>query len=425
MVDEGNMIVEGKYLDPLGVMKYGQISIEGGMIDAVGRRSGIADLRFGDDFVILPGFIDIHVHGRQFALPWRPDADTIEKYQEMLKKETFSTVCDAAVNGGVVAIGLMPNDPVPPSRPESYRAKELLAGRECTIDHVLYALMTEDVEPFGDVPYKLYTHDFSQRAIRDMLQRFASLDYDPLICVHAENRQVLSLDDTRPAEAEVRDVGFVLDLADKHGLSVHFAHVSTARGLDLIVQARRQGTKVSCETAPHYLYFTKESAKGVPNSDYIFMKPPLREDADRERLLEGVVSGEIDCIATDHAPHTPEQKDAGAFGIPVLDNYTHFVGWLLQNRVSERRVIEACCGWPGRFVGRYTGGRYGSISEGSVGSLVVLGRKGQDGLAHEPVKTKCGWSAFQGAKLGDDYLLYANTTIVRGVPLKYGLDDAA
>jgi dihydroorotase len=243
--------------------------------------------------------------------------------------------------------------------------------------------------------------------------------------VHCENQGIVAQRSYRPAEAEIADIGFMLEMAHRYKLRMHFAHVSTAGGLELIAQAKRQGMKVTCETAPHYLYFTEDNVGGFTQHKNIFMKPPLRKEKDRLRLLEGIVNGEIDCIATDHAPHTLEHKAAGQFGIPMLDNYTHFVGWLMQHGVKEKRILELCCEFPGDFIGRYTDERHGQIRKGYVGSFTVVGTKSLMDLNDEPIKTKCGWSPFEGAELGNKYLLYANSTIVRGVPLKYGLDDAA
>ncbi len=422
MVEAGSCMIEGKYLDQDFSFKQGQIKVVDGKISDVGESLGDADISYSDEYLIFPGFIDIHVHARDFFVPKGSRHELEEAYDSHTRKEDYVSVSRAAINGGVVAFADMPNNPFPPKDSESYVDKRMLAGHKCSVDSVIYSLLTPASRPFADVPYKLYTHDFSKSEIRTLLNHFAGIEYDPVIAVHCENNAEVKRHHLRPASAEIKDVEYILDLASKFKLSVHIAHVSAAKSLDMIVSAKQSGVKVTCETTPTYLFFSKENKDQFRNRKLLTMKPPIRTEYDRQRLLEGVMDGEIDYLATDHAPHTLEDKKKGAFGIPLIDHYTAFVGWLMQTGVSDKIVCSMCCENPGLFVGRYLGENFGKIKKGYIGSFTVLGKKDPAPISSADVRTRCAWSPFDGAFLGDDYSLYAHDTIVRGVPLKSDLN---
>ncbi|MFH1064756.1 MAG: amidohydrolase family protein [Candidatus Woesearchaeota archaeon] len=420
MIQSSNMLLEGEYRLPDGSSEYGQIHVVDGLIKQIGKDIGTATAVFPENFKIYPGFIDIHVHAREYALPPSPSEDQIREQERMLDKEDYASVCAAAVNGGVVAFADMPNNPYPPKDPVSYSTKASLADYRCTIDHVLYALLTPKSEPFGNIPYKGYTHDMKRKEIRGLFRRFSCESYMPLLVWHCENSNIISKDPERPAEAEIYDVDKIMNLSAKFKVPVHISHVSSAKALDMIVEAKCSGVSVTCETTPSYLYFSDENLKGMKNRRMIQMKPPLRTEYDRQRMMDGLMRGDIDCLATDHAPHTVKDKKEGAFGIPLLDNYTGFVGWLLQNGILRKRILEACCEFPGKFIGRYIGDRFGKIKVGYVGSFTVVEKCYAEEVRNAPpkIETKCGWSPFEGVVLGDKYVLRAAETIVRGVRMK-------
>ncbi len=420
MIKKVNLLLEGNYVLPDSSLEYGQIRVVDGMIKEIGKDLGTADVVFPEHFKIYPGFIDIHVHAREYALPPDHSDEDVKQWEQVLEKEDYISVCAAAVNGGVVAFADMPNNPFPPDSPVYYSTKARVAAESCSIDHVIYALLTPKSEPFGDIPYKGYTHDISRKGIRAIFRRFASESYMPLLVWHCENANIISKHPDRPAEAEERDVEMILDLSAKHKIPVHIAHVSSAKSLESITSAKLSGVAVTCETTPTYLYFSRQNINSFKNRKIIRMKPPLRTEYDRQRMLDGLVTGDIDCLATDHAPHTLKDKRAGAFGIPLLDHYTNFVGWLMQNGVPRKRILETCCEFPGEFIGGYTGGRFGKIKVGYAGSFTVVEKRSVEEVMHEPLKleTKCGWSPFEGVVLGDKYVLCAAETIVRGMRMK-------
>jgi dihydroorotase len=424
MVSSGTTSVSGFYVSESGSVEHGMIDIVGGFIRSVSGYSGPAEHDFGEEFLLWPGFIDMHVHAREYPLPQSPSDIDLRAHASQVAKEDYGTVCAAAANGGVVAFADMPNNPFPPKDGASYLAKRVLAARRCTVDSLLYALIVPGSEPFSAcVPYKIYTHDFSEQQLEETLSAYRG----QFVAAHCENRDVVAQYPHRPCGAEVKDIGKMLDLASGHGFSLHISHVSTYQGLELIVAAKRAGLSVTCETTPTYLFFSKENLRGSVNPGWLTMKPPIRTEKDRLAMLEGVMDGSIDVIATDHAPHTRGDKDAGVFGIPLLDHYTNFVGWLLQEGVSMKRVLELCCVNPGNFMTRFTGLEFGRIAPGNMASFTVTERlppvKLDSRSAPISIMSKAGWSPFDGCTLGKDYLLSAKETFVRGIPMKRSLDD--
>lgn len=113
----------------------------------------------------------------------------------------------------------------------------------------------------------------------------------------------------RPAASEAAAITYGIALAKKHGTNLHIAHLSTAQGIDLVRQAKKDGVSVTCEVAPHHLFLTIEDYDQL--GPLVKMNPPLRPLQDRDALWEGIADGTVDCIATDHAPHTLEEKQSG------------------------------------------------------------------------------------------------------------------
>jgi len=388
----------------LGVRR--RIEIEGGRIARVADPCGRADLILDDRHRIFPGFIDGHVHARE-------DPTGRDRF-----KEDFLSAGLAAIRGGVVAFAEMPNNPAPPIDDGSYEAKESLAAR-CPVDVILYAGIRAGSRPLSKrVPYKAYlgattgTVGFRDAdEAREALAPYAGC----WVTFHAES-PLGSIGagrpgDSRPPEDEVEGIDLALRLARELGLRPHIAHVSTEAGLDRIRAARRDGFPVTCEVTPHHLFFDRTSRPRFLRAPWLFMNPPLREPSDRAALLAALAGGEIDWVATDHAPHLPQDKDGGAAGVPGLDTLGGFASWLIAERISEARVAEAFAGAPGRFLELFRPEGWGRIAEGSVASLTVLGLGVPWTVGAADLRTRCGWSPFEGITLPGD----AAWTIVRGI----------
>ncbi len=279
--------------------------------------------------IVMPGFVDLHVHFRQ---PGRED------------KETIETGCRAAVRGGFTAACPMPNtDPVTDHRGAVEWVREE-ARRVGLIDVLPIGAVTkgergEELTNFSELfdAGCIALSDDGKPVVNSLMMRRA-LEYARVfkrpIIQHAEDLALSAggvvhegLMSTTlglrgiPSESESVIVGRDLTLAALTGGWIHFAHVSCKRSVELIRQAKREGVHVTCEVTPHHLALTDDAIAGF-NTD-AKVNPPLRGESDRQALIEGLRDGTIDCIATDHAPHTEWEKDAdfdtAPFGISGLE----------------------------------------------------------------------------------------------------------
>jgi dihydroorotase len=386
-----------------------RIEIDGktGLIQAVGEVRGTADLVLGEEFTIFPGFVDIHVHARE-------DATSTQSY-----KEDFRSAGEAAIHGGVTAFADMPNNRRPPIDDASYSEKRDLA-RSCPVDVLLYAGIGPRTRPLSfPAPYKAYMGPSvgdlffdSEDGLREALARYRGLQ----VSFHAESPEVLAQHqhapthaERRPAAAEARAIERALAIAEGFQIEPHVCHLSTAEGLEIIRRARRRGAHATCEVAPHHLYYDLDNMSAFSQPSYLQVNPPLRSRLDRIALLEAFRAGEIDCLATDHAPHSLEENEAGVSGMPHLDTYGPFLFWLLDQGVSLSTILSACAERPGKFVSRYLPERHGRIEKGFVGSLTVLAERPIT-VRRGSLRTRSGWSPFEGVTFRGR----VSHTIVRG-----------
>ncbi|MBN1441345.1 MAG: amidohydrolase family protein [Planctomycetes bacterium] len=384
-----------------------EIDVPAGLITEVCAPRGAADLTLSDEFLIFPGFIDCHVHARE-------DTSGSQVY-----KESFETAGDAALHGGVAAFLEMPNCPHPPVDDESYLAKKELT-RKCAVDVLLYAGIGPDTSPLSfPVPYKVYMGPSvgelffeNEDALRAALARYAG----QFVAFHAESPEVLQRcqaapthAERRPSEAEIEAIDLALRLGENYRLETHICHLSTAQGLELIRAARARGQLVTCEVTPHHLYYDQDNIGIFSRPEFLQCNPPIRSRLDRIALLEGLRSGDIDILATDHAPHTVEEKERGASGVTHLDTLGAFVFWLLDEGFSPRDVQRVCAENPGRLASRFLSRRLGRIEPGYCGSLTILKREPTT-IRRSGLRTRAGWSAFEGQTFAGR----TSHTIVRG-----------
>jgi dihydroorotase len=390
------MIISGQLVSSKGV-RAGQIRFAGDTIDAVGPALGRADFQFGDDCLIFAGMGDIHIHARD-------DVSEAETY-----KEDFCSASRAALNGGVVHVADMPNNCVAPIDNASYRGKqEHLRRRNVPIDVTLYAGIGPETKPLSfAVPYKVYMGPsvgdlyFTTLELLDQtLAPYRGCDVsfhceDPVLL--ESHKRAATHELRRPPECEVSATRFALRMIEKFDLTGKLCHYSVGDGLPLIRDARRRGLRVTCEVTPHHLYFDTAGITDA-NRGLMQMNPPLRATADRLAMLAALRDGTLDYLATDHAPHTLEEKARGISGQPHLDTYGAFVTWLIRAQGFRPEQVAAFCSEnPGRFVNRYMAPRkFGRIEPGFVASLTVLNLSRPCTIRREDLFTKCGWSPFEG-----------------------------
>lgn len=325
--------------------------------------------------VKLPGFIDVHVHFREPGFSY---------------KETMISGAMAAIHGGYGAVCTMPNlDPVPdcPEKlaPElrligdaERKAVEYLSERSAAGQFNIYpygALTVDEkgekladleglaplVIAFSDDGRGVQSADMMRRAMR------TAKGLGKIIAAHCEDNSLLRggyIHDGAYAkahghrgicsESEWRQIYRDLDLAAGTGCAYHVCHVSAKESVDLIRQAKRSGVDVTCETAPHYLLLSDED---LQEDGRFKMNPPLRSPDDRDALIEGVLDGTVDMIATDHAPHSEEEKNRGLekslFGIVGLETAFPllFTGLVLKNVITLEKLTDLMAYAPARRFG--------------------------------------------------------------------------
>ncbi len=249
-------------------------------------------------YSIFPGFVDVHVHFREPGFSY---------------KETISTGSSAAARSGYFAVCTMPNlRPVPDSL-ENLQAQLDIIKSDAKINVLPFGSITKEQKGAGLSDLEAmapFVCGFSDDGVgvndaglmREAMQRAKALG--KVISAHCEdNTQIKD-----SPEAEWKQIERDIKLADDTKVKYHVCHISTKESVSLIRDAKANGVDITCETAPHYLTFSEED---VRDDGRYRMNPPIRAYADKLALLEGICDGTIDMIATDHAPHSAEEKSKG------------------------------------------------------------------------------------------------------------------
>ena len=308
--------------------------------------------------LISAGFTDIHVHLRE------PGASY---------KETIRTGTLAAAHGGYTTVCAMPNlDPVPDS-PETLAVEQAIIDRDACIRVLPYAAITRgrkgrELVDFAALKGRCAAFSDDGSGVQGEAMMRAAMEAaareDVLIAAHCEDNTLLRggyIHDGRYcaahghkgicSESEWGQIRRDLALAEQTGCRYHVCHISCAESLELIRAAKARGVRVTCETAPHYLTLCEDD---LQEDGRFKMNPPLRRAEDRDALVEGLRDGTIDAVATDHAPHSAEEKARGLAGsamgvvgletaFPVL--YTDLV---LTGKLPLERLVEALTEGPRR-----------------------------------------------------------------------------
>ncbi|MDH5663972.1 MAG: dihydroorotase family protein [Candidatus Bathyarchaeota archaeon] len=302
--------------------------------------------------VTLPGLIDSHVHLRN---------------QQLAYKEDFFSGTAAAAAGGVTLTIDMPNNKPVTMDSISLRERMKLAERRAVVNVAFYSAFPQKLEEVpsiikeGAMAFKLYMSEKiggldvdDDKLLLQAFNKIAKMGVP--VAVHAEDRKILetkrremektgrkdveAYSKARPPEAEAQAIRRIAQLAKKSGVQVHFCHVSSAIGLNAFLTAKKDGFPVTCEVTPHHLLLSSEHLKRYRT--LALTNPPLRTKKDVIALWSALKQGFIDALASDHAPHTVEEKEVESVwdakpGIPGLETILP----LLLTQVSEGRLTIA------------------------------------------------------------------------------------
>ncbi|MBI2573195.1 dihydroorotase [Candidatus Woesearchaeota archaeon] len=346
---------------------------------------------------ILPGLIDVHVHFRE------PGAT---------HKEDFLSGSKAAAAGGVTTFLDMPNNSTPTTTRERLEEKRNLAKAKSIVNYGFYILGCEenanDLAEFDDVAgIKVYLGSSTGNYLTDDLGVFAIILQNAKrpVVVHAENEGLLryfaakyregqlhhKMRDNLCAAVSVAESALV---ARHFAKSFHIAHLSTKEELALLRLFKTP--LITCEVSPHHLFLNEEFF--CSHGAYGKMNPPLRYNADQLALWEGIREGLVDMIATDHAPHTHEEKQKNVMEAPCgVPGVQTMLPLLLQavsdGRLELRDVVRLCVINPAKKFGIKD---RGVIKEDGFADLCIVDLSKEEIILRETQHSRCGWTPFEG-----------------------------
>ena len=423
------VISGGTLVSPEGSVQA-SVAVADGVIIAIGAEDRMPSARETIDAGgkhVVPGAIDSHVHFREPGY---------------IHKEDWATGTAAAASGGVTTVFEMPNTNPPTSTADALAIKQEIAAASAHVDYGIYGLLgggdnLDQLEPMaeaGITGYKCYigssTHDhLTPPDDGIILEGFEIIAQTGLRCaVHAENTGIndrrtrllqeaqridpLAHQAARPVVGATEAVGRAIVFAEWTGCRLHIAHESSKDGLHLIRDAKARGVDVTAETCPQYLLLTSEDMKrqgGITRCN-----PPIREPGHDEGLWQGLRDGIIDMIATDHAPHLPEEKSHAniwhcACGFPGVE--TQMPLMLTQvngGRMSINKYVEWASVNPAKAWSLYP--RKGVLQVGSDADIVIVDLEREATIDREMLHSKSHVSPWHGVAVKGVPI----ATIVRG-----------
>jgi dihydroorotase len=356
--------------------------------------------------VILPSFTDVHVHLREPGLSY---------------KETVGTGTKAAKKGGYACVLSMPNVKPSPSDEEGLKAQLDIIGKDACVEVHPYAAITVNSEGNALTDFKklkemgavAFSDDGRGVQSESMMEKamVEAKEIDAIIAAHCEDNSLLNggyIHDGEYckihghkgicSESEWGPIKRDLELAEKTGVKYHVCHISTKESVQLIREAKAKGVDVTCETAPHYLVMNDMM---IEEDGRFKMNPPIRSEEDRLALIEGIKDGTIDMIATDHAPHSAEEKAKGLVGslMGVVGLETAFA--VLYTELVEKGVItlEKLVELMAINPAKRFGVKGGSLKNGEKGRFSVFNIADEYEIDPEKFETKGRSTPFKGKKV--------------------------
>jgi dihydroorotase len=384
----------GKVVSPDTVIEA-DVAIKGGVIIAVGTAAAMPqadEVLDARGLHVIPGAIDVHVHFRDPGYP---------------HKEDFQSGTAAAAFGGVTTVFDMPNTIPPTGTADVLAAKHRIAARNAHVDFGLYGLLGEDTIAHvpalvegGVIGFKLYMGNtfgkIPSPSTGAMLEAFEVVARTgKRVSLHAETNSIMERRETRmreagrldplahvaarPAVVAVEAVSRAAILAEWTGARIHILHISSAEELRPLREAKARGVDITGETCPHYLMLSTDDYARC--AGVIRVNPPVRETRNQAPLWAALADGTIDLIATDHAPHTPEEKTRNDIwtvdcGFPGVETQMPLMlTEVAAGRMSICDYVRKSAANPAKIWGLYP--RKGAIQVGTEADIAVvdLGRR--------------------------------------------------
>ena len=355
MLLRGGLVYEKGHLVPMDVeITDGIVTGRGQVISS--NADQVFDCR---GLAVFPGFADVHVHLREQGFSY---------------KETIETGTKACARGGYTVVGAMPNLNPAPDSDEHLKVQEEMIAEQAVIRVLPYASITLGQKGEGELTditglaARVIGFSDDGRGVKEaetmkeaMLRCKAA---DSIIAAHCEDMSLIpaggAIHDGAfakehgipgiPSESEWGPIARDVELIRETGCRYHVCHVSAKESVDIIRRAKAEGLDITCETGPHYLLMSQDDLQDLGRFK---MNPPLRDKEDQAALIEGLLDGTIDMIATDHAPHSAEEKGRGlaksAMGVVGIESafplmYTYFVepGKMSLETLMNRMVYSPC-----------------------------------------------------------------------------------
>ena len=360
LVEKGRVYIKGELINK-------NILVENGKIKKITSSKPMADEKINaKGMVVVPGFIDPHVHFRDPGLT---------------HKEDFKTGSFAAVAGGVTCILDMPNTKPPTLTNELLKEKGEIASSKSAVNYGLHFGSSldniEEIRKAKGVPsVKIFMNASTGNMLIEDGETVKRIIESARICsIHAEN------DNVRKA------IEFAKSLKKKF----YLCHITEERELDHVKGNGKENVFV--EVTPHHLFLTEND-----QDNFVIMKPPLKSEKDRKALWEALRDGTIDTIGSDHAPHTIEEKKSSeVFGVPGVETRVPLMmDAVNKGKITLERMVETMCENPAKI---FKIKNKGFIEEGNDGDLTVIDMKLRKKVRNDGLFTKCGWSPFEGFEL--------------------------
>lgn len=394
-----------------GNFKKSDVLIQDGIVVDIQREISLDDVVIVDlnNLHILPGFADVHVHLREPGFFY---------------KETILSGTNAAAKGGFTLVCSMPNlNPVPDSV-ENLKIQQDIIDRDAVIKVLPHASITKkqrgkELVDFESLSEKCFAFSDDGRGIqsREIMKEAMEMakKFGKAIVAHCEDESLVFggyIHDGEYAKlhghkgissaSEYKQVQRDVELCEEVGGQYHVCHISTKETVDIVRNAKSKGLKVSCETTPHYLTFCDMDLK---EEGRFKMNPPIRSSEDRDALIEGIKDGTIEMIATDHAPHTDEEKSKGLkrsnMGVVGLETSFAVINTFMVNtgHISFEKLVELMSINPRKIFGL----EYG-ISVGKKADFTIVDRNKEWIVNPDEFVSKGKSTPFEGMKLTGDIL---------------------